>query len=583
MRVWRSLASLGLLVTGATALMALMGCVGDKEALTQGPYSVPGLPGSTSAERPNILLIVADDLGYADLGIYGSEIATPNLDALARSGVMFTQFYASPMCSPTRAMLLTGMDNHRAGLGSMAERLAGNQQGQPGYEGYLNSRAVTLAEVLRDAGYRTYMTGKWHLGEPGVADPPLRGFEQSFALLDSGAGHFSNRLSLGGPEMAPYFENGKPVEHLPRDFYSTRFYAQKLIEYLDADRNDDRPFFAYLAFTAPHFPLQAPEESIARYRGLYDAGYEAVQARRLSTMRDLGLVAADAHPFPRLVGELAWEKLSPEQQKAQARLMEIYAAMVGDLDAQVGEVIRFLRRRREYDSTIIVFMSDNGPEGHHLEQGLERLAEWSRQCCNNEYDNMGRADSYLMQGPDWARVSATPFRMFKGFTSEGGIRVAAFISYPRRIAGGRTYRGLATVMDVMPTLLDLAGAEHPGESFQGRKLLPMQGRSMLPMLRGVSGTVHDNDAVLGWELFGKRAIRRGDWKIVREASQVKWWQSDPLGIRRDSWQLYNLTTDPAELNDLSAQHPAQLQHMIDQWDVYARGNGVIIPDEIRNY
>ncbi len=427
------------------------------------------------------------------------------------------------------------------------------------------------------------MTGKWHLGEPGVADPSLRGFDQSFALLDSGAGHFSNGLSLGGPEMAPYFENGKPVERLPQDFYSTRFYAQKLIEYLDADRNDDRPFFAYLAFTAPHFPLQAPAESVARHRGHYDAGYEAVQARRLARMRDLGLVAADLKPFPRLVGEPAWEKLPLEQQRVQARLMEIYAAMVGDLDAQVGEVIRYLRRRREYNSTIIVFISDNGPEGHHLEQGLNRLAAWSSRCCDNGFDNMGRADSYLLQGPDWARVSATPFRMFKGFTSEGGIRVPAFISYPSYIAGNARFRGLATVMDVMPTLMDLAGAEHPGKDFQGRELLPMQGRSMLPMLRGVSGAVHNDDAVLGWELFGKRAIRRGDWKIVWEASQVKWWQSDPLGIKRDAWQLYDLAADPAELNDLSTQHPAQLEHMIGQWDDYARENGIIIPDEIRDY
>ena len=332
-------------------------------------------PASPASQRPNILLIVADDLGYSDLGAYGGEISTPNLDSLAREGIMFSQFYTSPMCSPTRAMLLTAMDSHRTGLGNLAERLADNQKGQPGYEGYLNSRVITLAEVLRDAGYRTYMTGKWHLGSPSEgADPSQRGFAKSFALLDAGAGYFNNMLPLMGPGKAEYSENGKMLESLPEDFYSTRFYAEKLIEYLEEDAGDNNPFFAYLAFTAPHFPLQAPAESIAKYRGAYDEGYDALHAQRLKRLQNMGLIATDIKPFPRSLTEQAWEDLPAQSQAAESRRMEIYAAMIDDLDNYVGKVIDYLKSRGKYDNTVIFFMSDNGAEGHLLKQGLGPLA-----------------------------------------------------------------------------------------------------------------------------------------------------------------------------------------------------------------
>jgi arylsulfatase len=566
----------------AVAMLAFsIGCI-------EQPAESPANPDSKRStadpqRRPNILLIVADDLGYSDLGIYGGEIETPNLDALAREGVQFTQFYASPMCSTTRAMLLTGIDHHLAGFGNLAERSSDNQKGQPGYEGYLNFRVATLAEILQHAGYRTYMTGKWHLGSRADTDPSQRGFDRSYVLLESGAGHFQNMLPLLGPGKAEYSNDSARLDELPDGFYSSRFYARQMLEYLQNDGDGDMPFFAYLAFTAPHFPLQAPRESIAKYRGRYDSGYDAIHAERIQRMQQMGLLAEDIESFPRLSSETPWSELSAEEKKSKARLMEIYAAMVDDMDAYVGEVIAYLKTHDIYDNTAIFFMSDNGAEGHYLHWGLNPLAPWGENCCDNSFSNMGNADSYLMLGPDWARVSVSPLRMFKGFVSEGGIRVPAFFHFPARLSGGKTNRAVVTVRDVAPTIMALAGVEHPGDNFKGRQILPVQGKSMLAMLEGRADSVHGEDFAMGWELFGKRSVRNGDWKILWETDDADWWNSEPLNITRNSWQLYNLASDPAEVRDVSQSYPDRLDAMIRLWDRYASDNGVIIPDGQRGY
>ncbi len=578
---------------GHNRVIAVVAALAISTACTERPAESLPDPGSEQAavvpqsaddqRRPNILLIVADDLGYSDLGVYGGEIETPNLDALAREGVMFTQFYASPMCSTTRAMLLTGIDHHLTGFGNLAERLSDNQKGQPGYEGYLNFRVATLAEILQHAGYRTFMTGKWHLGSQAVKDPSQRGFDRSYVLLESGAGHFENMLPLLGPGKAEYSEDGARLENLPDGFYSSRFYANQMLRYLQTDSDDGRPFLAYLAFTAPHFPLQAPRESMAKYQGKYDSGYDAIHAHRIQRMQQMGLLGEDIVAFPRLSSELSWSELSAREQKSQARLMEIYAAMVDDMDNYIGEIINYLKAHDLYDNTAIFFMSDNGAEGHYLRWGLDPLVPWAEKCCDNSFSNMGNAGSYLMLGPDWARVSVSPLRMFKGFVSEGGIRVPAFFHFPARLTGGKMNRSFVTVKDVMPTILALAGVDHPGDSQNGRQTLPMQGKSMLAMLEGSAASVHDEDLPVGWELFGKRAVRNGDWKILWEADHVEWWNSEALNIKRNTWQLYNLASDPAELNDLSKSHPERLDAMIRLWDRYARDNGVIIPDKQRGY
>ena len=534
-------------------------------------------------DQPNILLIVADDLGISDIGVYGGEISTPNIDALARAGVIFTQFFASPNCSPTRAMLFSGMDSHLAGLGNMKEEVifVSNQNGRPGYEGYLNSRVASLGELLRDAGYHTYMTGKWHLGESKDTNPVARGFEKSFALLEGGAGHF-NMMANVGPAEAKYEEDGEKLDSLPENFYSSRFFTEKLIEYIDGDLRDGKPFFAFLAFTAPHWPLQAPDESIAKYSGKYDSGYGALQAKRLSRARAIGLAPESLIPYPRMESESAWEELTESERKVESRKMEIYAAMIDDLDRYVGVLVEFLKEKEEFDNTFILFMSDNGPEGHHLENGWDSLAEWVETCCNNSYENLGKPSSYVWYGPNWAQASAVPYRMFKGFTSDGGILVPAFVHYPKLHQTGVIHSKFLTVKDVMPTFLELAGTEHPGANYRGRQVLPMQGTSMLAMLNGDIEATHDSDYVMGWELFGRRAIRQGDWKILWEPSN-KYFEPLPKGIEADKWQLFNLAEDPAEINDLSDRYPEKKNEMVDLWEVYVTTNNVILPNWSSGY
>jgi len=527
-----------------------------------------------AGDRPNILLIVADDLGYTDIGAFGGEIETPNLDALARAGVRLTQFYSAPTCSPTRSMLMSGTDNHLAGLGNMFEELRANQQARPVYEGHLSTRVAALPEILRGAGYHTYMAGKWHLGLDEDTSPAARGFERSFALVQGGGGHF-NDLPILGPNPAMYREDGKEVP-LPAEFYSSRAYSERLIEYLEDRPDDGRPFFACLALTAPHWPLQAPAESIAKYAGRYDAGYDALQASRFAGLQASGLPTEGMHEVPRVPGEPAQEALSAREKQVAARKMEIYAAMVDDLDRYLGTVFDALERRGEFDNTSIFFMSDNGPEGAHLEVGWDALGEWVAECCDNSFDNMGKADSYLWYGPNWARAGAAPFRMFKAFTTEGGIRVPAIVHYPKTVPGDAIHRGMTTVMDVLPTILELAGIEHP-ETFHGREVLPLRGASMLPALAGASASVHAEDYVMGWELFERRAIRQGDWKIVWDPAAIPWRPRDPQ-ITHDRWRLYNLVDDPSEQVDLAQQQPERLEALIAEWETYAQETGVVLPD-----
>jgi arylsulfatase A-like enzyme len=293
--------------------------------------------------QPNILLIVVDDLGFNDLSLFGSEISTPNIDVLAQEGMVFTNFHVAPTCSPTRAMLLSGTDNHIAGLGNMHEEMPDNQRGQPGYEGFLNDRIAALPELIRDAGYHTYMTGKWHLGLTEETSPAARGFEKSFTIVQGGAGAFSNMLQIFGPEKAMYREDRQLLDSLPDNFYSTKFYTEKMIDYINSSHGDGKPFFSYLAFTAPHWPLQAPAESIEKQKGKYDEGYDVLRERRFNALKEKGLYAHDSEPFPKLPGEPTWESLSSEEKKYEAKKMEIYAAMVNDVDIYIGKLITYLK------------------------------------------------------------------------------------------------------------------------------------------------------------------------------------------------------------------------------------------------
>ncbi len=547
---------------GFAFAVLMIGCqkTGDPKPVSSASPA-PAKTTIAAQRRPNILLIVADDLGYADLGVFGSEIPTPNIDALAKSGMLLTNFYANMTCSPTRAMLMSGTDSHLAGLGVMNPPDNPAQKGQPGYEAHLNFRVASMANLLKDAGYRTYMTGKWHLGETVETGPRVRGFEKSFVSID-GAAHLGG-LSWDGPGLAPY-RDGDELVTVGDDFYTTRFYTERMIDYIEEDRGDNKPFFAYLAYTAPHWPLQAPRSSIDKFKGWYDDGYEALYKRRFARMKELGFLPKDAEELPRVEGEPAWEDLTEEEQRSEARKFEIYAAMVSDLDAYIGRFVDYLKAIDEYDNTFIFFMSDNGPEGMRRDIENKAIAEWVAKCCDNSYENLGKSDSYIMYGPNWARASSVAFKRAKGTGFEGGIHVPAFAAGPGVGVSGVRNDQFVTVMDILPTFLDLAGAEHPGAAYRGRSILPVKGQSFAATLIDPEKSVHGENAYVGWELYGHRAIRQGDWKLV--------WDADKGDDA--AWELYNVAEDQQEQNDLSASEPERLKAMISLWETYHKENGL---------
>jgi arylsulfatase len=522
---------------------------------------------ASAGPRPNILFIVTDDMGYSDWGSFGGEIRTPNLDQLAKLGVRFTNFYTAPTCSPTRSMLMTGIDHHMVGLGNMGEALQPNQRGKPGYEGYLNDRAVTIAQLLQEDGYATMMSGKWHLGEDMEQDPSRKGFEKSFAILNGGASHFGDEWMLSANYTPIYRENGKRV-HLPSDFYSSKFYTQKIIDWLKA-KKDERPFFAYLAFTAPHDPLHVPDDWLDRYSGAYDKGYDELREQRFARMRELKIISdyVIAAPRPRFVP--GWDKLTPAQRKFSARSMEIYASMIENLDHHVGRLIKMLKEKGLYENTLIVFFSDNGANGWAMDTYPQTDKKWVERNSDNRYENIGRRASRIAVGPGWALASMTPFRMFKGFISEGGIRSPMIVAGPGVKGAGRISHSVTDVRDIVPTILDIAGVKQP-KKYRGQVVLPIQGKSMKSHLAGKTGSVHGQKHTIGFEFFGWRGIRAGDLKAT--------WISKPFG--KAGWELFDLATDPGETRDLSAKKPAELMRLEKLWDEYAEKVGVVLPEKL---
>lgn len=517
-------------------------------------------------DSPNFLLIVADDLGFSDLGSFGGEIATPHLDALAAAGVRFTDFHSAPACSPTRAMLMTGTDPHIAGIGTMLEVADPGFTGAPGYEGYLNERVVTVSELLQAAGWHTILSGKWHLGDTEISRPHARGFTRSFALMPAGASHYAGEGTSGFSTVdAVYREDGELVTALPGDYYSSDYFATRLIGYLE-DRPRDRPFFAYLPFSAPHWPLHAPKEDIARYHGRYAAGPEALREERLAAMRRIGLCGEAAVPHPLADGR-SWREMSKAERAWSARTMEVYAAMVTRMDWNIGRVVEQLRASGDLDNTVILFLSDNGAEGAMVEAMPivgALIADRIARNFDNGIDNLGSPTSCCWYGPRWAQAATAPSRLHKSYTAQGGIRVPFFACGPGVAAGGGISHAFSTAMDVPATLLDMAGVTQP-TNWYGRPVEAMRGRSMAAHLGGEAESIHAPDTETGWELFGRRAIRRGRWKAL--------WLREPEGS--GGWQLYDLDSDPGEIDDLAAQRPDLLHDLIEAWDRYAAASGVV--------
>ena len=540
--------------------------------------------------RPNVILIMSDDMGYSDLGCYGSEIETPNLDALAMSGLRFTQFYNTARCCPTRAALMTGLYAHQAGVGHMVDAV-GTQSGSRAYAGELSKNAVTIAEVLRTAGYSAYMTGKWHV--TGVTKPktesekhnwPLqRGFERFYGTIH-GAGSFfdPNTLTRDNTFVSPYAD----AEYQPEQYYYTDAINDHAARFVTehAKTSAQKPFFLYIAHTAAHWPMHAKDRDIAKYKGRYDAGYDAIRSARLEKMKRLNLLDERWQISPQ-AGD--WDKV--EHKQWEARCMEVYAAMVDCMDQGIGRLVETLKRNGQYENTLILFLQDNGgcAEGMGRNGSFKPRAETpSLTVLANDYlqpdmipkqtrDGFpmrqgfgvmpGGPDTFIGYGRDWANVSNTPFREYKHFEHEGGISTPLIAHWPAAIGAGTAMGGQAGhlisepahLIDIMATCVELAGGNYP-KQHQGNTIQPMEGVSLVPAFTGKSIA---RKQPLFWEHEGNRAVRVGQWKLVSK--------------HPDGWELYDMTSDRTEMHDVAKKHPERVQEMAVQWNAWASRVGVM--------
>ena len=516
-------------------------------------------------ERPNILLIVADDLGYADLGVYGSDIRTPNIDALADTGILFTQFHTSPLCAPTRAMLLSGNNTHVAGLGRQGSYPGPHIEGLAGYENVLSDRIAPLPHLLSEAGYRTYMAGKWHLGETLDTSPHSAGFQRSFAMKFGAGSHFS------GTGMRPlerlgyshrYWEDDREVDW-PGGAYSTELYTDKLISYLETDKDSEQPFFAFAAYTSPHWPLQVPDEDLHLYAGQYDMGYDALREQRFASLQAAGIIPEHSRLPPRNPAITLWDALDPAQQRLESRKMELYAAMVENLDRHVGRLIDYLKDNDLFDNTLIVFMADNGAAAEDF-YNAGPFTEYIRENYDGSYERAGMPGNWLSYGPQWAEAGSSPFRLFKGFPSEGGIVAPMIITGDHVQHRSEFSNEYVTVMDLAPTFLELANGEYPSDK------VPMLGESALTYLAGDADFIHD-DSYVTTLMYNQRAyVRQGDWKLLT--------LEQPFDER--NFALYNLAEDPGETVDLAQSNPDKYQELLQLWRTERVKLGITLPEDL---
>jgi arylsulfatase A-like enzyme len=542
------------------ALAVVTGCM-----VASPPAQAQVLPapstGRGQTARPNVLLILADDLGWSDVGCYGSEIRTPHLDALAKDGLRFTQFYNSARCSPSRASLLTGLNPHQVGV--------------PVLSTPLNDRCVTLAEVLKPVGYHTYMVGKWHLSEQNT--PVMRGFEEFYGMLGGFNTYwkedpFFTRLPAARSKRA----------YPPGGFYSTDVFGDYALDFMNQGRASGQPWFLYLAFNAPHFPLGAPEEAIAKYEAMYrEKGWDAIRAERLARQKRLGLVPGNTPLTPRSVVPAnfinrqtgwadkenpAWDSLSADRKADLARRMAVYAAAVEIMDRNIGRVVAHLKETGEWNNTLICFLSDNGACAEWDPYGFDKLdSPLNILHTGAQLKKVGGPESYISYGSGWANVGNTPWRLYKHYAQEGGIRTPMIVHWP---AGLKTRPGGTTaqtgyVTDFMPTLLTLCGAAYPRER-NGIAIPPVEGRSLAPTFAGAKPA----SRVLCIEHEGNRMVREGDWKLV--------------GLANKPWELYDLKRDPTEMHDRAGSEPAQLRRLSEAWTAWAVRCGVIPSPKPRN-
>ncbi len=501
-----------------------------------------------AARRPNVLLILADDMGFSDLACFGSEIHTPHLDRLAAGGLRMAQFYNAARCCPTRASLLTGLYQHQAGVGQMDGNL-----GTPQYQGFLNDQCLTIAEVLKGAGYNTYMSGKWHVGNAKGRRPRDRGFDRYFGLITGSSNYYTNIDCQDPSKRETMMLDDEPFDPPPvteemwrrnEGFYMTDAFTDYALKWLDQQGGSDRPFFLYLAYTAPHWPLHAFPADIAKYRGKYQIGWDRLREQRYARQRELGIVDASARLSPRSPEVPAWEQATDEMKDEFDLEMAIYAGMIERMDRNIGRVVDKLKARGQFEDTLILFLSDNG--GCHTTPSYQHLQ-----------GAPGGPNSFPCYGFMGANVSNVPFRLQKQFIHEGGIATPFIAHWPRRIEAGRIDSRPGHIIDILPTLADLCGAEYPA-SRDGKPTRPLQGISLRPVFEG--GQLARRDP-LYWEHVGNRGVRIGDWKLVAAKPGLQ-------------WELYNLREDRSELDDLSDKLPEKKQELLAVYERWARENRV---------
>ena len=518
---------------------------------------------STADGRPNVVVILADDLGFSDLGCYGSEIPTPHLDGLAGRGLAMSQFYNTARCSPSRASLLTGLHPHQTGVGILT-----NDDGPTGYPGRLNDRCVTIAELLGDAGYRTGLIGKWHLTgsihEPDGAWPTQRGFSHFYGTL-AGAGSYYDPVTLT--------EGETPLPQTPEDFYLTTALGDAAADFVREEGERDKPFFLYLALTAPHWPLHAPAEAIERHRGRYDAGWDELREARFARQQASGLADDSWSLSPRDEGVVAWADVADPDWQAQR--MEVYAAQVELMDAAIGRVVAALEETGALDNTLILFLSDNGGCAEEIAPGWvdelpttpyntplrTRAGERVRRG-NDPTVTPGPEESFATYGLPWANLSNTPFREYKHWVHEGGVATPMIVHWPEGDLGSGWIDDPHQLPDIMATVLDITGTDYPAER-DGRALLPATGQSMVGAWQGSPVT---EEHPLYFEHEGNCAIRVGRWKLVRKHAQ--------------DWELFDLSVDRSEVTDLAGSQPERVRDLATGYERWANDHGVKPRDPI---
>ncbi len=503
--------------------------------------AIPSLPlYRSAAKRPNIVLIMADDMGFSDIGCYGSEISTPNLDRLARKGLRFTHFHNTARCCPTRASLLTGLYPHQAGVGFMVE-----DRGFPAYQGYLNDSCVTIAEALRPAGYTTLMTGKWHVGENRPHWPTDRGFDHYFGLISGASNYF--RLD---PERKMAMED-KPYTPPEKGYYMTDAFTDHAVEFLEKYTGRDKPFFLYLAFTCPHWPLHALPEDIDKYRGKYMIGWDELRRRRHERMIQMSIVRKEWPLTPRDESAAAWKDVGDKEFRDLK--MAVYAAQIDCMDQNIGRLLAKLEEIGAADDTLILFLADNGGCAEEVNRGKAGVPP-------------GGPDSFWSYGLPWANASNTPFRLYKHWVHEGGISTPLIAYWPGKIKQpGALTSQPGHLIDLMATCVDLAGARYPDE-FNGHRITPLEGRSLRPI---IEGKIREPHPAIYWEHEGNRAVARGKWKLVSRRETG------------DQWELYDLEADRTEMNNLGPKNPAKVTELAKLWEAWAARVGVQPYDKIR--